>query len=248
MKKIIFILYLFSNLLSYSIDVAPATYIYQIDKGIVAQEVSLLNKNSKPERIKIYFKPIEGDSSERDLSKWAIVYPKIVNINPGQEKIIKFAIEAPKELQNIEYRGFIVFEELEDKAFDIIEDSIKKKDSSTAQVNFLITMEVAVYGYTKDKNLLRENFKISDRKVFLKNNIIRFNLLNNGEITKAPKVVIEYLDTNGVLQTLTAKTLAILAGKDENVVVSDFKNIKYKKILKVNVLDSNSILLDSVEL
>lgn len=238
---IVMFLYLFS-INSFSINIAPSKFVYNLSKGIVSQDVSLINKNSKPERIKIYFKPMNDDKVENDLSKWAMVYPKVININPGQEKIVKFAIDPPKNLENREYRGMIVFEELEDRALEFIDEKINKTGSG-GRINFLVTMEVAIYGYTNEKEKLKEHFKILKDFKVNKMKQIELEIMNSGEISGSPKICIEYLDMNGQLQRKINDRKIIIPGKSEIIILDDLKTLNIKKIIDVKLLDSNSIIL-----
>ncbi len=202
-KNKLFLIFVYVVLMMcvYGIEVAPSTYNYRIDQGGIAQDVLLLNENDKSERIKISFIKYRNDKEEKSLGKWTTVYPKIVSINPGSRKTVKFSIEPPSELKKGEYRSLIFFEELEQRALDFSGGKVVVSTSPSSQINFMISLGVVVYGYVGDPNDLVVNGKI--KKVKREGNKITGIIQNNGEITKPYTLIVTGKNSKGFEEKIT---------------------------------------------
>lgn len=219
---------------SYSIDITPAAFVYNLTSVGLTQDVVFYNRKDSPERVKVSFKKYKDDNEEKNLGKWATVYPKIVTVGPDQQKVVKFSIEPPKGLEKGEYRALLFMEELEQKALNNLEGKVVLKEGNTTQIKMLINLGVVVYGYVGDPSTFKVSGKVSDLK--LRNNSLEFYLENDGEITKPYSLVFEGIDKK--TKEITSKTIivAVVQGYKEKVEHDYPLDIEVSKIY---IKDSN---------
>lgn len=227
---------------SYSIDVTPASFVYNLTPVGLTQDVVFYNRKDMPERVKVSFKKYKDDSEEKNLGKWATVYPKIVTVGPDQQKVVKFSIEPPKGLEKGEYRSLLFMEELEQKALNNLEGKVVLTEGNTTQIKMLINLGIVVYGYVGDPTTFKVSGKLSDLK--LRNNSLEFYLENDGEITKPYNLVFEGRDKK--TKEITSKTIivAVVQGYKEKVVHDYPEGIE---ISKIYLKDSNEKIIQNIK-
>ncbi|MGL5657055.1 MAG: hypothetical protein ACRCXY_09480 [Fusobacteriaceae bacterium] len=227
---------------SYSIDVTPASFTYNLTPVGLTQDVVFYNRKDMPERVKVSFKKYKDDSEEKNLGKWATVYPKIVTVGPDQQKVVKFSIEPPKDLERGEYRALLFMEELEQKALNNLEGKVVLKEGNTTQIKMLINLGIVVYGYVGDPTTFKVSGKVSDLNV--KNNYLEFYLENDGEITKPYNLVFEGIDKKTKKITSKATVVAVVQGYKEKVVQKYPEDIEVSKIY---LKDSNEKIIQTIK-
>lgn len=198
----------------YAIEITPAEFVYNLDSYGVTQDVVFYNRKDRAERVRVSFKPYQTDGDEKNLGKWATVFPKVITVAPGEQRIVKFSIEPPKGLKPGEYRGTLFMEELEQKSLSKVKGKVVIKQGTTSQVNMLINLSVGVFGYIGDPNNLKVSGKVGNMK--RTGNTINFILENNGEITKPYQYILKGKDKNGKEITKEEK-LVVIQGYKENI-------------------------------
>lgn len=228
LKVILFSFMVMFSLESYSIDITPASFVYDLSPIGVTQDVVFYNRKDYAERIKVSFKKYKTDSEDKNLGKWATVYPKIVTVGPDQQKVVKFSIEPPKGLEKGEYRSLLFMEELDQKALNNLEGKVVLKEGNTTQIKMLINLGVVVYGYVGDPNTLKVSGKVTDLKST--NNSVEFNLENDGEITKPYSLVFEGFNKKTREITSKIEIIAVVQGYKEKVKYNYPSDIDVNKI------------------
>lgn len=228
LNKIIFSLLFLLSLKSYSIEITPSSFVYNLDSIGMTQDVVFYNRKDRPERVRITFKPYKEDKEDKYLGKWGTIFPKIVTIGPDQQKVVKFSIEPPRGLERGEYRALLFMEELEQKALNNVEGKVVLKGGSTTQINMLINLGVVVYGYVGDPANFKVSGKVTDIKTF--KNSVEFYLENDGEITKPYKLVFEGVDKKTRELKTNMKDIVIVQGYKEKVTEKYPQDIEINKI------------------
>lgn len=241
-KKILFSLFCLLTLKSYSIEITPSSFVYNLDTVGLTQDVVFYNRKDRPERIKISFKKYKDDNDSVYLGKWGTIFPKIVTVGPDQQKVVKFSLEPPKGLKKGEYRAMLFMEELEQRSLNNVEGKVVLKDGSTTQINMLINLGMVVYGYVGDVNTLKISGNVTDIK--LEKNLLEFFLENDGEITKPYSLVFEGIDKKTKDKKIETKKFVVVQGYKEKI------NEKIPEDISVNKIylkDSTGKILKNIK-
>lgn len=144
MLKIIFLFLLSYPLLAFNFSVSPVGFNINLEKRST-HEVTLTNNNNKVMRIKIEPEQPEECTQDEYMGEWITIYPKMIILEPFEEKIVRFSIRKPEITMKEKYRSYLIFKELPGKVQNNIEGN----------VNIQILGEIAInlYGYSKKKEL-----------------------------------------------------------------------------------------------
>lgn len=109
MKKIIFLLVLIINSVSFSyINIYPVKFEKDITKGGF-EEYTLYNRTKKIRKYRIY---IEEVPEGKGMEKWVEVYPRSITLEPLEEKSVQVYVEAPKDVAEGKYQANLVLKEV----------------------------------------------------------------------------------------------------------------------------------------
>lgn len=131
MKKIVMILILIINSISYSyINIYPIKFEKDITEGAY-EEFTLYNRSNKVRRYRIYVEDVEGRNSMKD---WIEVYPKSISIKSLEEKNVKIFIEAPENIKNGIYESNFVVKEILPPTTELTNEEKNKKTNILTMV------------------------------------------------------------------------------------------------------------------
>ncbi|MGL5904175.1 MAG: hypothetical protein ACRCZO_15950, partial [Cetobacterium sp.] len=107
LKKIIFNLlcFLLTQISFAYINISPTSFDKNIGKGAY-QEFTLYNNTSIPVRYRIEPQKMSG-KDVGDMSEWIEVYPKVITIDPANEKMFKVYIKSKGKPLDGDYGAFL---------------------------------------------------------------------------------------------------------------------------------------------
>ncbi|MFW5787439.1 MAG: fimbria/pilus periplasmic chaperone [Halanaerobiaceae bacterium] len=166
-----------------NIQVAPRRFIFPGDHPLT-EEVNVFNSSEQVIRVRVETEPPEGQPEEEYLGDWIKVYPRVISIEPGQQRVVRFSLRTPEEeVPDGEYRSLLFFEELppeEDKnEKENKEDQKPQGDEVSIDFDLLTKIGINLYGQfgeIEHKGQLR-NTEIENRE---KNIKIKGNFVNQG--------------------------------------------------------------------
>ncbi|MDX8335204.1 COG1470 family protein [Candidatus Cetobacterium colombiensis] len=163
MKKNIFIILmiLFSKVYPY-VNIHPVTFDKNIGGAGEVQEYYLYNGTNTG--IKYLFS-VEKSKDKKDMTSWVEYYPKVLNLKPGQEGILKVFIKAPVGTENGEYTTVLGVKEMP----VVKEKDLKSKGSS---LKVLTNLKIEIVGYVGE---LKTNLNAKNLQVTKENNKLSFS-------------------------------------------------------------------------
>lgn len=123
-----------------SLQVAPNRFVFPIDQRNT-QEVMVTNVSNHPIRVKIYPEAVPGQRLEEYLGDWVVVYPRLIRLQPGEKKMVRFSVRAPQNLQDGEYRSLLFFEEL-----PVEESKTESNGEMALDIQLLTKLGINLYG------------------------------------------------------------------------------------------------------
>lgn len=170
MRKICLILNVFiMSVCLYAINfsVAPTRFEINIDK-VATNEVYVINNTAQPLRIETYFESDENFGAEYNLNSNIAVFPKIVAIKPGAKQVVRFRVKPGKNLEDGEYKSYIVFREVPPEIKTTGEGA--GGQSTATNVSILTELGISIYGHFGEEVLKGslENFKVTYKNKILK--------------------------------------------------------------------------------
>lgn len=163
MKKSIFIILmiLFSKVYPY-VNIHPVTFDKNIGGAGEVQEYYLYNGTNTG--IKYLFS-MEKSKDKKDMTNWVEYYPKVLNLKPGQEGVLKVFIKAPAGTENGEYTTVLGVKEM-----PVVTEKDMKSKSSTLKV--LTNLKIEIVGYV---GKLKTNLNLSNLVVKKEDNRLSFS-------------------------------------------------------------------------
>lgn len=129
-----------------SFQLAPP--IQEIDlKARRSGELYVINETDKPIRIKIYAKkPADQKNEQLYLGEWMVIYPQLLYLKPKSKRSVRYGMRVPNGIEDGEYRGEIVFEQLPSKNLNFGSLGERAEDESHVGVEMLSKIISTVYG------------------------------------------------------------------------------------------------------
>lgn len=129
----------------------------RIDKQIGYKEITF--KNDSQENIRYKIKVIKPNKNSNDMSKMVQVSPKVLNIRPLGEKVLKIFAKAPNGTKEGEYAFRLQIE-------PIVIPTIKKRKEGVigGGISIPFVPVVEMYGYVGDANF-KKNIKFENVKL-----------------------------------------------------------------------------------
>lgn len=152
--KKFFILFLLVANIIFALEISPLMYEQRIDTDGGYREFVIKNSGDKTLRYKVSIYP---GISHRDMSKWMEVSPKILNIKPGTEGVLKVYAKAPNGIEPGEY-SFVLSLKMVD--LPKLPGDIKTVEP-VAKINFDFRLEYLGYAgnLSPDINLINPKLK-----------------------------------------------------------------------------------------
>ncbi len=177
------------QIMAISLQVAPHRFVFRIDQSNT-QEAVVTNISNSPLKINVYCEIVPEQAEEEYLGEWVIVYPRLLSINPGEQKVLRFSCRPPKGLKDGEYRALLFFEEIYNK-----KDGEESTEDFALDFQLLTKLGVNLYGQVgriihkgEFKNV---NFDYSDNQLK-----VTGDLENLGNAHLLTDVTVTILDSN----------------------------------------------------
>ena len=140
----------FSNTLSFNIS--STTFDQRIDTGGYRE---FILENTGTEAIRYKFEIKKGDT-DKDMSKWVTIYPKVMNIPPLEKRVLKVYAQSPSGAEQGEYDFNLAVN-------PIVVPTIKESDGKIITGNSTIGFAplIQMKGYVGDANF-EENIELTN--------------------------------------------------------------------------------------
>lgn len=174
----------------FSLNISDTIFDQRIDKQIGYKEIIFKNKYNDNIRYKITV--LKAKKTDNDMSSWVKVSPRILNISPKSEKVLKIFAKSPQGAKNGTYVFYL-------KITPIVIPTIKKSENSQirggSSVYFLPIIKM--YGYVGNpdfkKNIKLKNIRLTkiNKKYILKATLLNesyagknigFNFIGNNNV------------------------------------------------------------------
>lgn len=134
-----------STLYAFELLVAPTGFYIDLDKNN-AQEIVVQNPSTEKIRAEIKFERPQDTDEDSYMGKWIKVYPKILTLNPGQSKTVRFSVRKPQGVEDGEYKTMIVFDE---KKPQIQKQEMIDENGERITGEVMINFRIAIEAYGK---------------------------------------------------------------------------------------------------
>lgn len=144
MKKIIFIMqFIFFSITAWSLNfsIAPTKFEADLSKT-TNHEAYLINNTSKPLRIKVYTETPKSYENY-NLNENITIFPKMISIKPGAKQEIRFRVKPSENMEDGEYRSFLVFKEMPG---EIKKETADKTEELITDLKVVTEVAVNVFG------------------------------------------------------------------------------------------------------
>lgn len=138
MKKIVFLIFLFSKISFGYINIYPMEFNKDISNG-TTQSFKLYNRTEEERKYRIYIEAGEKNS----MSQWIEVYPQSISLKPLEEDEIRIAITPPSTISKGEYRAKLVIKEVE-----------VPKQKKEKKVRLMTIFKLNMKGYVGEKDVI----------------------------------------------------------------------------------------------
>lgn len=240
LKKMGTLLFLLMSICAaaFNFSVAPTRFEIALDK-VNTNEIVLINNTAEPMRLESFLEIPEG-YEKYNLNNSIKLYPKMVAIKPGGKQIVRFRVKPGANMENGEYKSYVVFKEI-----PIKNKAIENKNSLDVQIQMITEVGISVYGYYGEINrkvdISNVAFSYTPKTSDFK---ISANVLAKGNSSVKISQKLEVLNSNGkILETKNAefgRSLRNGKNKIENIV--KLENLKNKKV-RLTLLDSEGNVL-----
>lgn len=163
MKRIMMLITMIITIFNFtfSIDMSTTIFDQRIDTGGY-REIIFKNNDASPVRYKFTLK---NGQKDRDMSKWAKVYPKVMTIPAYGEKVLKIFVQSPPNQKLGEYSMNLIVEPIEIPTIQSSNGKIK----GNSTLKFIPIIELLGYigeqDFTKNINLKDIKFMTKDNKI-----------------------------------------------------------------------------------
>lgn len=233
MKRFYMVFILMINILklSFSVNMNTTTFDQRIDTGGY-REIILKNTTNEAVRYKFSVTPSE---KEMDMSKWVTLYPKVMNIPPLEERILKIHAKSPEGAKVGEYSFNLIVKPL---IVPTLQESTGEiVGSSTLGFVPVIKMLGYVGDQHFDKNIDFTNIKVTK----VENEGIEISGTLENKANAGTHIGFKFVGSNEAI--LDGKWLGRLNKKEKRnikFIINTFKNPQDLK--KIIIYDSTNII------
>lgn len=157
MKKLIniSILFLLLTRVLFSFVISDTLFDQRVDQVEGYKEIVLKNSSIENMRFKVMVLKVD----EKDMSAWVELSPKVLNIPPKGEKVLKIFAKAPQNTAVGEYSFILQVE-------PIVIPTISKDEDGKVKANSIVAFvtNIRMFGYVGDANF-KENINFEDIKL-----------------------------------------------------------------------------------
>ncbi|WP_426711467.1 hypothetical protein [Cetobacterium sp. SF1] len=214
------------------INISPTSFDKNIGVGAY-QEFTLYNNTKIPIRYKITPKDM-NDKKVGNMTNWIEVYPKIVTINPLEEKTFKVYVKSPKNEKTGDYGAFLNIKQI--SAPKLKSDS---KNVISSGLTVMTNLNMGLYGYVGENN---PKIEIKNVKTYTKNNqnYINFDLNNNTD--RLVRVIVDVEGSNKGYYPIGEYRAFKNEELDVNQEIKNLKSLKNATKLIIRDKETNNIL------
>lgn len=159
MKRIMMLITMVIAIFNYTFSINMSTTVFdqRIDTGGY-REIVFKNNGNKPVRYKF---TVQKFGDKKDMSQWIRLYPKVMNIPPAGEKVLKIYAKSPKNTEVGEYSFALITSPI---VIPSIQES-KGKIVGNSSISF--TPVIEMLGYVGEpnfsENLILTNLKLTSK-------------------------------------------------------------------------------------
>ncbi|MBC2857006.1 hypothetical protein H3N56_11235 [Cetobacterium sp. 2A] len=217
---------------SYALKFYPLNYDKRIDDNGGYGEFTLVNTSKEPIRYKIEAKKT---GKTTDISDLVTIYPKILTVEPLEEKSFKVYVNSDSSLVDGEYSFLLGVKPL--KSPSLKENKIGKT-SSTFEIKQALELEI--FAYVGDLN---KKFELSNQKFYEKDGLRKFKSNVKNSTGRGYELAVGFTDSNNVLLPVLYPVGRLFNGNEtvidveipqhaKNIIFYDYNN---NKVLNQNV-------------
>lgn len=240
LKIISFFTMIFISKIGFAFEIDSTRFDQRIDTGGY-KEFKIKNNGTKPARYKI--KVTNPEKGKESMASWIKTYPKVMNVPPMSEGILKVYAQSPSNVKEGEYFSDLIITPL------IIPTLTKKDGSDKISGNSTIAFvpHIELMGYVGDPKF-DKNINLKD--IILKNNKdgveISGVLENIGDI--GVPIGINLLSSSNFF--LDGKALGKIQKQKSDKFKVLFKNINKKDIIKkIQIYNAENLnIIKTIEL
>ena len=202
-----------------NIQVAPRRFIFSGDRPLT-EEVNIFNSSEETVRVRVTTEPPEGQPEEQYLGDWIVVYPRVISIEPGQQRVVRFSLRPPEEeISDGEYRSLLFFEELPPEESAAADES----DTDEIQIDFRLLTKIGInlYGQFGEiehagtlkelhAHLMENNNEDSQHPILN----IKGDFINQGNAHLRMEAVVRIFDRTDKAQLLTEEESSFVVHRD----------------------------------
>lgn len=173
---------------SYALKFYPLNYDKRIDKGDGYGEFTIVNTSKEPMRWKI---GVTNTDKSNDISRLVTIYPKILTIEPLEEKSFKVYVKEDSKLKNGEYSFNLNINPLKSP-------NIQKLKLGKTNQTFEIkqALELEMFAYVGDLN---KSFELSKQEFYELNGKKKFRSQIKNNNKRGYELAVGFTDKNNVL-------------------------------------------------
>lgn len=213
---LLFFLLMFSSAFSY-INIYPTNFNKKVDGQGGLIEYNLYNRTDKNVRYHISLL----DSKEDSMASWGEIYPKTLTLKPGEEKVIKLLIKAPKGTKEGEYSAVLNIKEME-------VPNLKKVNSKNTSVTILTNFSLEILGYVGN---ISPKLEINDFNLKKSKKSLEFSGVMKNIGSRSGRYNMFLADSKGNNKYFLGDFTIL---KNESIQLSEFnQDIKDEKTLKL---------------
>lgn len=124
--------------------ISPTGFYIDLDRNST-QEIIVENPGTDKVRAEIGFEKPEDTKSDSYMGEWIKVYPKILNLKPGESKKVRFTVKKPKDISEGEYKTMIIFDEKKPQ----IQKQQIVKNGEIFDTEVLVNLRIGIEAYGK---------------------------------------------------------------------------------------------------
>lgn len=223
-KFLLFILLVVFSFSSFAFEIDSTTFDQRIDTGGY-KEYKIKNNSNQTIRYKIDV--TNPDSGKADMSKWIKIYPKVMNIPPLQEGILKIYAQSPKEASKGEYYFNLLIKPL-------VIPKVYKLDgkiNGTSTISFVPVLELS--GYVGDPQFL-ETISFNNSNITNYKNGVKFIAEISNKSFASIQLGLKFMGVNN--SYLDGKWVGSIESNSDKKIEVLLKTIKNKSDIKEIIL------------
>lgn len=137
-----------------SFQISPSRFEFSLERRFTDFFI-VTNNSDRALRLRVYpmfmhrdgtGKLVELQGHPYDMSPWLVLNPRLVRLQPGDRRIVRFSVRPPAELDEGEYRTVVLFEELPGAPTRSQPSPQESQQGLQLRLQLLTRLGVSIYG------------------------------------------------------------------------------------------------------